>query len=93
MIINEGLWYGDKMDHSLINPNQLRYYGIKVNDNPFSQQIMYIHHIETDIMIPLQAQGTIIYVNSRVPTDHELQTCRHIECTSPSQWNLIYSVL
>lgn len=87
MIINEGLWYGDKMDHSLINPNQLRYYGIKVNDNPFSQQSMYIHHIETDIMIPLQAQGTIIYVNSRVPTDHELQTCRHIECTSPSQWN------
>jgi hypothetical protein len=87
MIINEGLWYGNKMDHSLINPNQLRYFGVKVNDNPFSPDNMYIHHIESDIMIPLQAQGTTIYVNSRAPTDHELQTCQHIECTSPSQWN------
>ena len=22
IIVNEGLWYGDKLDHSLINPNQ-----------------------------------------------------------------------
>jgi hypothetical protein len=87
MVINEGLWYGHKLDHSLVNPNQLRFYGIKVNDNPFSQESMYIQHIKTDIVIPLQAQGTIIYVNSRVPTDHELQTCRHIEYTSPNQWN------
>jgi hypothetical protein len=28
LIINEGLWYGDKMDHSLINPNQLRHFGV-----------------------------------------------------------------
>jgi hypothetical protein len=25
------------MDHSLINPNQIREYGIPVYDNPFSQ--------------------------------------------------------
>ena len=28
LIINEGLYYGNKMDHSLINPNQIRDYGI-----------------------------------------------------------------
>ena len=25
LVFNEGLWMGDKMDHSLINPNQLRF--------------------------------------------------------------------
>ena len=28
LIINEGLYYGSKLDHSLINPNQVRHYGI-----------------------------------------------------------------
>ena len=28
LVINEGLYYGNKMDHSLINPNQVRDYGV-----------------------------------------------------------------
>ena len=28
LIINEGLFYGSKLDHSLLNPNQLRDHGI-----------------------------------------------------------------
>ena len=35
LIINEGLFYGNKLDHSLLNPNQLRYHGVIYNDNPF----------------------------------------------------------
>ena len=27
LVFNEALWMGDSMDHSLINPNQLRHYG------------------------------------------------------------------
>jgi hypothetical protein len=34
LVVHEGLWYGDKMEHSLINPNQLQHFGVKVNDNP-----------------------------------------------------------
>ena len=30
LVFNEELWMGDKMDHSLINPNQLRLYGVTV---------------------------------------------------------------
>ena len=32
LVINEGLYYGNKMNHSLINPNQIRDYGIPVWD-------------------------------------------------------------
>jgi hypothetical protein len=35
LTIHQALWYGTKMDHSLINPNQLRSYGVPVWDNPF----------------------------------------------------------
>ena len=36
LILNEALWMGDSMQHTLINPNQLRYYGTKVQDDPTS---------------------------------------------------------
>ena len=34
LVFNESLWMGDKMDHTLINPNQLRHFGTIVQDNP-----------------------------------------------------------
>ena len=33
LVINECIWMGDNMDHTLINPNQLRHFGTKVQDN------------------------------------------------------------
>ena len=35
MVINEALYYGRKLNHSLINPNQVRCYETMVWDNPF----------------------------------------------------------
>ena len=35
LVINEASYYGNKLDHSLINPNQVRAYGIDFWDNPF----------------------------------------------------------
>ena len=37
LVFNESLYYGLKLNHSLINPNQLRHYGIKCNDNPYEE--------------------------------------------------------
>ena len=34
IVFNEVLWMGNYIYHSLVNPNQLRYYGIKVQDDP-----------------------------------------------------------
>ena len=35
LIVNEALCYGTKLNHSLLNPNQIRYYGLKFWDNQY----------------------------------------------------------
>ena len=34
LVFHGALWMGGHMDHSLVNPNKLRHYGTKVQDNP-----------------------------------------------------------
>ena len=38
LVFHESLYYGAKLDHSLINPNQVRSYGIGFWDNPFDKE-------------------------------------------------------
>eukprot|EP00957_Ditylum_brightwellii_P099791 7601729-Ditylum_brightwellii.AAC.1 len=35
LMVDQMLWFGTQLPHSLINPNQIRAYGIPINDNPF----------------------------------------------------------
>jgi hypothetical protein len=69
---------GNVLNHSLLNPNQLRHYGVNVQDNPYSPIAMHISTEADAVIIPLLAKGTKIYFDSRTPTDKELSTCRHI---------------
>jgi hypothetical protein len=66
LVGDQMLWFGSQMDHSLINPNQIREYGIPVYDNPFSQSQFGIDC--NDDFIPFNSMGTIVYFESRVPT-------------------------
>lgn len=34
LVADQMLWFGELMENSLINPNQIRDFGIAVNDNP-----------------------------------------------------------
>ncbi|KAI2499334.1 Reverse transcriptase (RNA-dependent DNA polymerase) [Fragilaria crotonensis] len=87
LIFNEAIWMGETLDHSLINPNQLRHHGIDVQDNPFGNVAMHIASDGDDFMHPMQADGTTIFFDSRTPTNHELDTCQHIVLTSSNEWN------
>jgi len=40
LYVNQGLWFGDKLDHSLWNPNQIRHFGIPVSDDPYDNSRM-----------------------------------------------------
>jgi hypothetical protein len=55
----------DKLDHSLVDPNQMRHFGIIVQDNPYCRMQMYLSTEEEDIVIPLLSDGTVIYFSSR----------------------------
>ena len=87
LVFNELLYYGPKLDHSLLNPNQLRMHGLGFWDNPFDTN----HELSIDtpcgLVIPLIAKGTKIAFQSRVPTREELRSCTHIEMTSRREWN------
>jgi hypothetical protein len=87
LVFNEALWMGDIMEHSLINPNQLRHHGVHVQDNPYSATQVHIATEDEEFILPLETDGTIIFFPSRTPTEKELQTCRHILLTSHAEWN------
>ena len=80
-IILEGhqhLYFGDKLDHSLWNPNQLRHFGAKVYDCPKQFDIDSRFCIEmedeggTPVEIPLRLNGIVQYIDTRYPTDDEM---------------------
>ena len=86
LIINEGLYFGDKLEHSLLKPNQLRFSGVVVNDNPFDKAALLLIST-TEIDIPLQNSGTNIFLETTTPTQRELGTCTHIHLTCDTEWN------
>jgi hypothetical protein len=87
LVFHESLWMGDIMDHSLINPNQLRHYGIQVQDNPYDSVQMHLATEAGGFYFPLQSQGTTIFLDTRTPTERELHECPHVQMTSTSPWD------
>ena len=87
LVFHESLWMGDIMDHSLINPNQLRHYGIQVQDNPYDRVQMHLATEAGEFYFPLQSQGTTIFLDTRTPTERELHECPHVQMTSKSPWD------
>ena len=85
LVINEGLYYGTKMTHSLWNPNQIRSFGNKFQDNPFDDAPLGI--TADGHFIPFRCKGTKVYTKTRCPTPQELATCERIILTSFEEWN------
>ncbi len=87
LVFNEAIWMGDHLDHSLLNPNQLRNYGIVVQDNPYDQAALHLASHSDEFIMPMATDGTTIYFDSRTPTDYELQHSPHIILSSQAEWN------
>ena len=54
LIFHEGFWMRDQMEHSLLNPNQLRNFGVTVQDNPFADAPLYISTVNGYFVLPLE---------------------------------------
>ena len=90
--IHEALYFGTTMEHSLLNPNQLRHNGVLIQDNPYhprkNMNIEAYTANDEEIFIPLFSKGVDIYFESRTPTSHELDSCPHVHLTNVNQeWN------
>ena len=86
IVINEALYYGTKLDHSLINPNQVRAYGINFWDNPYDRERGLRIEVD-DIVVAMETKGTKVFFDTRAPSEKELQECHHLQFTSKREWN------
>ena len=86
LVVNEALYYGTKMNHSLINPNQVRYHGLDFFDNPVRDKTLYMQ-ADDDVNIPLHYEGTKCLFKSRSPTQNEINNCPHLHITSNIEWD------
>ena len=85
---HQSLWFGSKLENSLINPNQCRNYGVSICDDPFDPNrslSIYDHITEQDIS--LYMEGSTACLDTRVPSDKELEDCIYIVMTSDHPWN------
>ena len=62
------------MEHTLVNTNQLRNFGVTVKDNQYSNSPLYIESPDRDFVLPLIVEGTNILAHTRTPTVEELAT-------------------
>ena len=85
LIFHESLWMGDKLDHTLVNPNQLRAYGVSIQDNPFDTKTLSI--TTDDASVELYSEGTIICGDTQTPTESELGQLPRLILTSPHDWD------
>jgi hypothetical protein len=87
LVINQCVYFGTRLKHSLIFPNQLRAHGVVVDDVPtqFDQKNQHeiIHH---DLTIPLEMSGVVSYFETRVPKPWEIDSLKQIILTSDTDW-------
>ena len=75
------------MDDSMINPNQLRHYGVNVQDNPTSNCPLNIITENREFAMTLHQKWMIVYFDTHTPTHKDLDTCPHINMSSQNPWN------
>ncbi|EEC42677.1 predicted protein [Phaeodactylum tricornutum CCAP 1055/1] len=89
LIINQALFFGDRLKNTLLTPNQMRDFGIEVDNAPRqyvanSKHSLYVP--DSQLRIPLQLRGIFSFLESRKPTQQELDECEHIILTSDVPW-------
>ena len=93
LVIHEALYFGNKLQESLLCPNQLRAAGNIVRDVPTQFDNTSSHSITVPgtLEIPLEMHGVISYLDTRLPTAEELEQYRagqfqSVELTDNTPW-------
>ena len=87
LVFHEAL-YMPNMRHTLINPNQCRHFGEKVQDNPYHEDCpMSIESQDGEFAALFQSIGTVMFLDTWFPTQGGLESYPHIELTPRQHWN------
>ena len=87
LVFHQSLYFGEKLNHSLLCPNQIQDNGHKVEDTPRQYNRNSSHGITIaadgklpSLFLPLKMQGVISYIDTCKPTEVEMETVRNIRC-------------
>ena len=93
LVFHEALYFGSKLKESLLCPNQMRDAGIKIEDVPMQYDAASSHSIKVNdvLEIPLEMHGVISHIQTRLPTEDELENYRQgllqsVELTADVPW-------
>ena len=87
LVFHECLFFGDRMNNSLICPNQMRENGLTVHDTPRQYDSTSTHSIRVDdLSIPLSMNGVVSGFHSDKPTDEEVEELPRIYMTPNAPW-------
>ena len=87
-VVHQGLYFGDQMPHSLINPNQIRANSIPFCDDPTDpNRKLGFEDPETGEHVSFGMHGPYCSIQTRTPSAEEIENCRHIVLTSEAEWN------
>lgn len=93
LVIHEALYFGSKLKDSLLCPNQLRAAGVQVHEAPtqFDPSSSHSIVVKDTLEIPLEMHGVISFLNTRLPTDEEIENYRagllqSVELTTDTPW-------
>jgi hypothetical protein len=89
LIVYQALYFGDKLEHNLVNPFLCRLNGININECPhildpaINDKSRTISFPNESLKIPLSLNSIVSYFASHKPTKKEFKQCQHIEFTAP----------
>ena len=81
------MWFGDRLIHSLINPNQCRSYGISLCDDPTDPNRDIGMELPDNLFLPFKMRGTTSYFKSRSLDVEELESCRTFQVSDANHWD------
>ena len=94
LVFHQSLYFGDKLNHSLLCPNQIRDNGHNVEDTPRQYDRNSSHGITiaangklSSLFLPLKMQGVILYIDTCKPTEIEMETASFYEVTADIPWD------
>ena len=90
LLFHEALFFGDRLDKSLICTNQLRAHGLVVEDVPRQFDRRSTHSIRVpdcdDLTIPLELNGIMSCFATYAPTPDEMENLPRVVMTSSARW-------
>ena len=92
LVFHQALYFGTRMNHSLICPNQLRANGITVSDAPRQFDFKSTHSISVPfehgtVEIPIGMKGIMSGFDTYLPSTADLEALPRLIMTSTAPWD------